>query len=211
MKNILAENLLRFAPKNLTESEKKNLSKLTEQADMTDVSDLGEQLLRRITKDGIYTLDLSDVNILLTRKVQDLSTVSSNDAVFKTAYGTPIYVMRSINKIIFIGTKLQGGPIQMNKKWTPISGLYICQPNITKDGISTNVIEQQLSNKTIDAYKQIYNFTTEGYRNNNKQITDLMLFLEKQQILPSIEQSINNTTVYKTFLANRHDDVMKML
>ena len=32
MKNILAENLLRFAPKNLTESEKKNLSKLTEQA-----------------------------------------------------------------------------------------------------------------------------------------------------------------------------------
>jgi hypothetical protein len=36
MKNILAENLLRFSPKNLTESEKKNLSKLTEQADETN-------------------------------------------------------------------------------------------------------------------------------------------------------------------------------
>jgi hypothetical protein len=33
MKNILAENLLRFSPKNLTESEKKNLSKLAEQQD----------------------------------------------------------------------------------------------------------------------------------------------------------------------------------
>lgn len=30
MKNILAENLLRFAPKNLSESDKKNLRKLTE-------------------------------------------------------------------------------------------------------------------------------------------------------------------------------------
>jgi hypothetical protein len=33
MKNILAENMLRFGPRNLTESEKRNLQRLTEQSD----------------------------------------------------------------------------------------------------------------------------------------------------------------------------------
>lgn len=40
MKNKLAENMLRFGPKNLTESEKKNLSKLVEQAEQPQMSNI---------------------------------------------------------------------------------------------------------------------------------------------------------------------------
>jgi hypothetical protein len=36
MKNILAENMLRFGPKNLTESERKNLQRLFEQSAVWD-------------------------------------------------------------------------------------------------------------------------------------------------------------------------------
>lgn len=119
--------------------------------------------------------------------------------------------MKSISKIVFIGTKLQGGSLANGKQWSPVSGLYICQPNLNKDGNSMQVIEQPLSKNTIDAYKQIYNFTMEGYRNNNKQITEMLIFLQNRQILPNIEQSFNNPTAYKTFLSDRHDEVIKML
>ena len=40
MKNTLAENMLRFGPKNLTEAEKQKLSKLTEQTDQLQMSNI---------------------------------------------------------------------------------------------------------------------------------------------------------------------------
>ena len=211
MKNILAENMLRFGPKNLTESEKQKLSKLTEQADENNIANLGNLLLTgNVVPNGVSKLEepLADINIL-TALNQDVNTINSKDAAFAGAYARPLYISKN-KTMFFIGRSMIGGPGVNN--WSVESGWKICNPNLNNDGFTTRSrVEQEVlnTNSALATYKQIYKFNMQGYR-DNEEITNLVQILEKENIIPSLKEEINDSA-YSAFLGNQHDSAMKMI
>jgi hypothetical protein len=65
------------------------------------------------------------------------------------------------------------------------------------------------TNSAAAAYMQIYNFNTEGYR-DNAQITKLVQLLESKGIIPNLKDEIPDTA-YNLFTKNRHDGAIRII
>lgn len=207
MKNILAENMLRFRSKNIAAQEAAAIRKLIEQATTdTDIANLGERLNTLNLKDGVYELEdeLTNVNIFTGRN-QDERTISSKMPAFSGAYARPLYVSKNTT-MFFIGKPMTGGPLAKNQGWSVEPRYEIAAPIITPEsgnvrpGYRKEVLN---TNSAAAAYMQIYNFNTQGYR-NNAQITKLVQILESKGIIPNLKNEIKEQA-YNLFTQNRHD------
>jgi hypothetical protein len=214
-KNILAENMLRFRSKNIAAQEEAAIRRIIEQVTPdADIANLGEQLNALNLKDGVYELkgELADVNIFI-QSDQDEKTISSKMPAFSGAYARPLYVSKN-KTMFFIGKPMTGGPLAENKPWS-VEPLYkIAEPRISS--VSGNVLvrrgyrEEVLNtNSAAAAYMQIYNFNTEGYR-DNAQITKLVQLLESKGIIPNLKDEIPDTA-YNLFTKNRHDGAIRII
>ena len=221
MKNKLAENLLRFGIKNLNESEVEKLQRLAEQEPNADSLNLGVKLNALDLQTGVYRLEkeLADVNMFMAHTNNtstgyvDSGTIDSKSRILTGAYARPLYLLKHENiSMIFIGRSMIGGPLAQGKEWSVEGGYKIVKPFINENGFVTrNNIQQEVLtiNSAKAAYIQIYNFITEGYR-NNKEITKLVNLLEAEDIIPSLKDEISEIE-YKTFLQHNHDSVMRMI
>jgi|14_taG_2_1085336.scaffolds.fasta_scaffold00956_10 hypothetical protein len=209
MKNKLAENMLRFGIKNLNESEVEKLQGLAEQGSGAEFENLGKILNGLVFKNGVYELinDLANVNMFTNKDVAP-DSITSESPYFSGAYAAPLYILKNKTAFFFIGRSMTGGPGDGN--WTAETRYTIAAPIITEKGFVRNNYRKEVlqTNSAKQAYMQIYNFNTEGYRNNTE-ITKLVQLLESNGIIPSLQDEIDDTH-YKAFLQHRHDSVMRM-
>ena len=212
MKNILAENMLRFRSKNIAAQEAAAIRKLIEQVTPDSYfSNLGKRLNTLNLKDGVYELEdeLANVNIL-TGSDQDERTISSKMPAFSGAYARPLYVSKN-KTMFFIGKPMTGGPIAENQRWSVLPRYEIAEPIIGESGnVRPGYRKEELNTKSAAAaYMQIYNFNTEGYR-NNAQITKLVRILESKGIIPELKNEIKEQA-YNLFAQNRHDGAIRII
>jgi hypothetical protein len=153
MKNILAENLLRFSPKNLTESEKKNLSKLTEQTNIEDaVQSLGQLNVSvqpyqtiQLTGNGTYTAYkrmASGGQQFYKVFVTDQSIVANN--------GTNKFVIGKAGQISWAGESKQNWKFTAESK--PVQGVFVANDNVPGYGINRMETSIDISTKDMPVF-----------------------------------------------------------
>lgn len=218
-KNLLAENMLRFRAKNLSEIAKRKIVKLaeiiTEQDDSGNTANLGELLNRLNLKDGSYKLEdeLANVNIFMSKPMRKMgadsgTTMSDNQPAFSGAYAKPLYVLK-YKTMFFIGKSMSGGP----DAWTANPGWKLVKPsinpengNVTRNGLQETPLNTRSAKS---AYIQIYNASVQGYR-NTQEITNLVRLLEIDNIIPSLQAELKPVE-YNAFLQHNHDSVINMI
>jgi hypothetical protein len=191
-------------------------SKLNEQATtVADVIDLGVILNTSLLNrgDGVYELkpELANVNILSSvGDRMDTETISDKSPEFSGAYARPLYVSKNKN-MFFIGKSMSGGPIGQGKSWSTNPQYKIAEPVINDKGLVRKGYREEVlnTNSAKAAYMQIYNFNTEGYR-NNKEITKLVQLLESKGIIPNLKDEIADSA-YNLFTQNRHDGAIRTI
>ena len=218
MKNILAENMLRFRSKNIAAQEAAAIRKLIEQGtpDNNDrlYSNLGERLNTLNLKDGVYELEdeLANVNIFTAPgSNQDEKTISSKMVAFSGAYARPLYVSKN-KTMFFIGKPMTGGPIDKKQRWSVEQRYEIAKPIINPESgaVRPNYRKEVLNtNSAAAAYMQIYNFNAQGYR-DNAQITKLVQILESKEIIPKLENEIAEPA-YNLFTQDRHNAAIRII
>jgi hypothetical protein len=218
MKNILAENMLRFRSKNIAAQEAAAIRKLIEQetpdTDIRLYSNLGERLNTLNLKDGVHELEdeLANVNIFTAPgSNQDEKTISSKMVAFSGAYARPLYVSKN-KTMFFIGKPMTGGPLDKNQRWVVGPSYEIAEPIINPESGSVRPgyrKELLKTNSAAAAYMQIYNFNTQGYR-NNAQITKLVQILDSKGIIPKLKNEIDEQA-YNLFTQNRHDAAIRII